>query len=180
MTSGQGARSLGREARVGYTWPVFEFHSDSPDATRALAAAVAGELRSGDSVGLVGDLGAGKTLFVGSLARALGVPESVRITSPTFTLVNRYVGGRLLIHHADLYRLESQRELDEIGLYELVGEDGVVVVEWSDKFAVLPPGHLMIRFEVAGETERRITVGADCSPGSRAAAIAAAVGDALS
>lgn len=131
-------------------------HSTGPADTASLATALATELQAGDVIGLVGDLGAGKTLFVQSVAKAVGVPEDVRVTSPTFTLINEYHGGRLPVYHADLYRLERARELDEIGLDELCRRgDGVVFVEWADRFEALPRDHLQIHIDIAGATDRR-------------------------
>jgi tRNA threonylcarbamoyladenosine biosynthesis protein TsaE len=104
------------------------------DATRDLAAAVAGLARPGDVVVLAGDLGAGKTAFVQGFGRALGVEE--RITSPTFTLVHIYEGGRLPIHHLDVYRLDQINEALDLGLAEMLDDGGVVLVEWGD--AILP------------------------------------------
>ena len=130
-----------------------------PDDTRRAARELAGHLAPGDLIGLIGDLGAGKTLFVQGLAGGLDVPRDVRITSPTFTLINEYHGGRLTLYHADLYRIEKERELDEIGLDDMCRRnEGVVCVEWSDRFAVLGPDHLEIRIEVEADESRQVTV----------------------
>ena len=149
-----------------------EYRWSSPDATEAAGAALGQCLRPGDLVGLVGDLGAGKTLLVQGIARGLGVPADTRVTSPTFTLVNEYAGGAVPLAHADLYRLERARELDELGLDELC-RSGIhaVVVEWSDRFAVLAPDHLEVRLEVVGEEERAVTMAAG---GRRSAELLAA------
>ncbi len=136
--------------------------SSEPSATRTLATALAGCLQAGDLIGLVGDLGAGKTLFVQSLAAALNVPDEVRVTSPTFTLINEYHGGSLPMYHADLYRLEKERELDELGLDDLCRRgDGVVLVEWADRFPALPRDHLQIHIDIVGPSERRFRCIAD-------------------
>jgi len=111
---------------------------------------------AGDLVGLRGDLGAGKTAFVQGLAAGLGIPEAVRVTSPTFTLVNEYRGGRLDLIHADLYRIEDAAELDQIGLYEACDSGAVVAIEWCEKFPVLPTDHLAIELDVVSESERRL------------------------
>jgi tRNA threonylcarbamoyladenosine biosynthesis protein TsaE len=103
-------------------------------ATRQLAAALGGALTPGDLVLLEGDLGAGKTFLVRGIARALGVPAHVRITSPTFALVHEHL-ARIPIVHADLYRLSEPDELLELGLAERVGSDAVVLVEWGERFA---------------------------------------------
>lgn len=103
-------------------------------ATRHLAAALGAALTPGDLVLLEGDLGAGKTFLVRGIARALGVPSHVRITSPTFALVHEHA-ARIPIVHADLYRLSEPDELLELGLAERVGSDAVVLVEWGERFA---------------------------------------------
>jgi tRNA threonylcarbamoyladenosine biosynthesis protein TsaE len=120
----------------GVHWPV-EATTASPDATEALAAALAPLCRAGDVVLLVGDLGAGKTVFAQGFAAALGVPGPV--TSPTFALVRQYRCGpgrpvRTLIH-ADVYRTGSVAEVAHLALAELVEEDAVAVVEWGDMAA---------------------------------------------
>ena len=114
-------------------WPV-ETTTDSPEATRALAAALATLCRAGDVVLLVGDLGAGKTVFAQGFAASLGVTGPV--TSPTFALVRHYRCGpdrpvRTLIH-ADVYRTGSVAEVADLALAELVEEEAVAVVEWGD------------------------------------------------
>jgi tRNA threonylcarbamoyl adenosine modification protein YjeE len=111
-------------------------------ATRAAGAQLAGALRGGEAIALIGDLGAGKTTFVGGLVEALGGGP---VSSPTFSLINEYPGGRLVVWHADLYRIEREAELAELGLDDVIGDPrGVVVVEWADRFAVLPDGHTRI------------------------------------
>ncbi len=117
------------------------FSTDSPTGTQALAAALATVLVDGDLLVLTGDLGAGKTCFTQGLGRGLGIDD--RITSPTFTLANRY-DGRLRLNHLDVYRLESLSETMDLGLAELL-EDGVTVIEWGDKIsAELPLDHLVV------------------------------------
>jgi tRNA threonylcarbamoyladenosine biosynthesis protein TsaE len=123
-------------------------------ATLALAGRLARSFQGGEVVLLEGELAAGKTHFVKGLAVGLGLPEE-RVTSPTFTLVNEYHGGRLSLYHVDLYRLNRPGELDELGLHELLGGEGVSAVEWIDRFPQLtPPDHLLVRLAVdpaAGE-----------------------------
>jgi tRNA threonylcarbamoyladenosine biosynthesis protein TsaE len=103
-------------------------------ATRRLSAALAVVLVPGDLVVLEGDLGAGKTFLVRGIARGLGVPVRLPVTSPTFTLVNE-LRARLPVVHADLYRLGEADELIELGLADRVGRDAIVLVEWGDRFA---------------------------------------------
>ena len=109
--------------------------------TWALGGAVAGVVGAGDVVVLVGDLGAGKTAFVQGLAAALGVTAPV--TSPTFTLANRYV-GRLVVNHLDVYRFDCPEEVGDLALPEIL-DDGVTLVEWGDTISsALPPAHLSV------------------------------------
>lgn len=120
----------------------------------ALGAEAGERLRSGDVLGLVGDLGSGKTHFVKGIVAGLESPEEV--TSPTFTLVHEYRAGRLPVHHFDLYRLESAEELLGIGWDEYIDEGGgVVVVEWAEKFADLLPENTQWWFFEILEHERR-------------------------
>jgi tRNA threonylcarbamoyladenosine biosynthesis protein TsaE len=127
--------------------------------TRDLAAALAALAQSGDLVLLAGDLGAGKTAFVQGFAAGLGVTEPV--TSPTFTLAQQYA-GRLTVHHLDVYRLDQLGEVAELGLSELLDDDGVVLIEWGDAILpVLPSDYLEVRLGFtagadASDDERRI------------------------
>ena len=102
----------------------------STDDTRGIAQAIAKLVRAGDMIVLIGEMGSGKTTFSQHFAHALGVTEPV--TSPTFNLLHNYAGGRLQLHHADLYRLERTGELDDLGLTELQEDGGVMLVEWGD------------------------------------------------
>jgi tRNA threonylcarbamoyladenosine biosynthesis protein TsaE len=136
---------------------ISDFDCPGPDSTRWVGERLGELLQGGDAIGLIGDLGAGKTLLVQGIARGLGVPDEVPVTSPTFTLINDYPGGRLLLHHADLYRIERAAELAEIGFDELIGGTGVIAVEWSDRFAVLPADSLEIRMDILGEDRRTLS-----------------------
>ena len=107
--------------------------SKSVGETERLGAALAAKLPAGSVVAFVGDLGAGKTAFVRGLARGLGIKE--RVTSPTFTIVNEYEGGRLPLFHFDLYRLGSSDELFDIGWEDYLARGGVCAVEWSENVA---------------------------------------------
>jgi len=125
-------------------------------ATRAAGAALAAALRGGDAVALIGELGAGKTTFVAGVVDALG---GDRVASPTFALVHEY-RARLVVWHADLYRIDRAEELVELGLDELVGDPrGVVIVEWADRFAVLPADHLRIELRHAGDARELVATG---------------------
>ena len=107
--------------------------SHSPEETRAVGARLADKLRGGEVIAFTGDLGAGKTAFVSGMAEALGVEDQV--TSPTFTIVNEYEGGRLPLFHFDMYRLGSADELFHIGWEDYLARNGVCAVEWSENVA---------------------------------------------
>jgi len=119
-------------------------------ATDAAGRALAALVEPGDVIALVGDLGAGKTSLVQGLARGLGAPAA---TSPTFTIVNEYRGGRVPVVHADLYRIERDRDLDELGLDEQIRRgDAVVLIEWADRYPqVLPRDHVVATLGHDGE-----------------------------
>ena len=127
---------------------------DDEAATRAAGAALGAVLAPGDAVGLIGDLGAGKTTFVQGVAAGAGYGGDV--TSPTFTLVHEYTGGRVPLVHADLYRIERARELPELGLDDV---RGALLVEWADRFAALPGDHLRIELFHDGERRRLVAEG---------------------
>ena len=129
--------------------------SASADETISLARTLAATLRRGDVLALCGELGAGKTHFVKGLAAGLGTPSSV--TSPTFTLIHEYPGGRLPLYHFDFYRLDDADEALRIGLDEYLFGDGVCVIEWAEKFpALLPPHTRWLRFTHRTEDARAI------------------------
>lgn len=131
------------------------WRSGSEAETRAIAARLAPELRPGTVLLISGDLGAGKTAFVRGLAEGLGVPGD-EVTSPTFTLVHEYRGGRLPLIHVDLYRLEAA-DLSEIGLDEALAEAGVVAVEWPERLTRTAPGAVLVHIADAGGDTRQIT-----------------------
>ena len=110
-------------------WPM-EWYSENEKDTEALGEAMAGRVSPGTVIAFTGELGAGKTAFVRGLARGLGVTR--RVTSPTFTIVNEYEGGRLPLFHFDLYRLSSSDELFDIGWEDFLCRGGVCAVEWSE------------------------------------------------
>jgi tRNA threonylcarbamoyladenosine biosynthesis protein TsaE len=132
------------------------FHSKSAEDTRRLGARLGALLREGDAVLLSGELGAGKTVLVQGIARALGFDGSV--SSKSFVLLGEYA-GRITLYHADLYRLETPEEVAELALDE-ISADGVLVVEWPERAGegVLPAEHVRVEFEVTGEESRRILV----------------------
>jgi tRNA threonylcarbamoyladenosine biosynthesis protein TsaE len=139
--------------------------SRSAEETRRLGRLLGEELGPGDFVGLQGPLGAGKTCLVQGIARGLGVAPEVPVTSPTFVLVGEYP-GRLPLRHADFYRVESKRRLEDAGFDDLLDGRGVVVVEWPERFPeVLPKEGLEVSIAIRSESERGIRLVAH---GSRA------------
>ena len=118
---------------------------------------LARELRRGDVIALSGELGAGKTALVKGVARGLGI--AVEVTSPTFTLIHEYGGGRLALYHIDLYRIDSLPQALAIGIEDYLNGTGVTVIEWAERIAsLLPPHTTRIRIESLGENTRRIEV----------------------
>ncbi|MCC6749743.1 MAG: tRNA (adenosine(37)-N6)-threonylcarbamoyltransferase complex ATPase subunit type 1 TsaE [Deltaproteobacteria bacterium] len=130
----------------------------SEDATVALGAALGRVLEPGLVVGLIGDLGAGKTCFVRGVAEGAAVPPEIYVASPTFTLINEYP-GRVPLVHIDLYRLGSATDLVEVGVVDSYGGPGACLVEWFDRFPEeQPPGRLELTFLVTGDASRRVLV----------------------
>ncbi len=121
----------------------------------AAGVAFAATLQGGDVVALNGDLGAGKTHFSKGLVAGLGAAESV--TSPTFSLVQEYLSGRLPVFHFDFYRLDSAGELISLGWDDYLDEGGVIIAEWADKFPEILPHHT-IRLDFAIKADGRHTV----------------------
>jgi len=132
------------------------FISHSPAETESLGESFGSAAKHGLVIALSGELGAGKTQLVKGLARGLGI--TVRVHSPTFTLVNEYGGGRLRLFHLDLYRLESSAQILSAGLEEFLQPEGVAVVEWAERwFGKHPTSNLLkVKIEVVSETERKI------------------------
>ncbi len=110
---------------------MIRIETDSVDATRAVAAAIAGLIKEGDVIYLNGDLGAGKTAFTQGLVAALGFEG--RVTSPTFALLQHYEGGDLLVHHVDAYRVTSAAETQDLALHEVLDQRGIMVIEWAER-----------------------------------------------
>jgi tRNA threonylcarbamoyladenosine biosynthesis protein TsaE len=129
----------------------------SEEQTIALAREFARTLQAGDVVLLSGNLGAGKTAFVRGIAEGLGVDPG-EVSSPTFTIVHEYRGGRLTLYHADLYRLE-QAATEDIGLEEMGVADGVLAIEWPDRLTHSLPGATHVHIEIVNDDTRRIAFG---------------------
>ncbi len=133
------------------------FISSSPSETEAIGMQVAEDLDPGSVLALKGELGSGKTVFTQGLVA--GLEGSATATSPTFTIVHEYQGGRLPIYHFDFFRLENRGSTDRLGLDDYFFGDGVCVIEWPDRFPDLVPAHARwIFFEIKSERQRIITL----------------------
>ena len=118
--------------------------SSCVEDTKRMAEKLAAFVQAGDCIELSGDLGAGKTQFVQGLAAGLGI--SAQVISPTFNILLTYPGGRVPLFHFDLYRLDDALELEDIGFYDVLEDEGIVCIEWGDKFPdALPDDRLVVR-----------------------------------
>ena len=133
-----------------------EFLTTSPTETEAIGAALGKILPPGTVIAYRGDLGAGKTAFTRGLAKGLGCTEIV--TSPTYTIVNEYLGGRIPLFHFDMYRLRSSDDLFDIGWEDYLDRGGVCAVEWSENVEDALEGAIDVTIEKTGEESRRITI----------------------
>ena len=133
------------------------FISSSPAETEAIGMQLAEDLDAGSVLALKGELGSGKTVLTKGLVTGLG--GSAMATSPTFTIVHEYQGGRLPIYHFDFFRLENRGSTERLGLDDYFFHDGVCVIEWADRFPDLVPAHARwILFEIKSEHQRIITL----------------------
>lgn len=130
--------------------------TNSPAETEALGEALGKILPAGTVMAYFGDLGAGKTAFTRGLARGLGYQDAV--TSPTYTIVNEYLGGRLPLFHFDMYRLRSAEDLWDIGWEDYLGRGGVCAVEWSENVREALEGAVTVDIQRLSENSRRITL----------------------
>ena len=133
-----------------------EIYTHSPQETEAVGEKIGKVLPAGTVIAYRGDLGAGKTAFTRGLARGLGAVEQV--TSPTYTIVNEYLSGRIPLFHFDMYRLHSADDLFDIGWEDYLDRGGVCAVEWSENVAEALENPVVITLEKLGEDTRRITV----------------------
>src|SRR5215216_8038675 len=138
----------------GFSRAVRVTHSE--EETAATARELAGSLQPGDVLLLSGNLGAGKTAFVRGLAEGLGI-DPADVSSPTFTLVHEYGGGRLTLYHCDLYRLD-RAATEDLGLEELGARDGVLAIEWPDRLTHVLPAAKRVHLEIVDDQTRRISV----------------------
>ena len=132
------------------------FYTNSPAETEALGFALGKVLKPGTVIAYCGDLGAGKTAFTRGLARGLGCADLV--TSPTYTIVNEYLSGRMPLFHFDMYRLRSSDDLFDIGWEDYLDRGGVCAVEWSENVADAMEDAITVKIEKTGEDTRRITI----------------------
>lgn len=133
------------------------FITNSPAETEKMAALLASKLSGGEVIAFRGDLGMGKTCFTRGLAK--GLEFEGEVTSPTFALINEYLGGRLNIYHFDMYRISSWEELYSSGFFEYIEQGGVVACEWSENIEnALPQNTIYVELENLGETKRKITI----------------------
>jgi len=141
-----------------------EFISASVSQTEEIGRLLAAQLQKGDIITYTGDLGAGKTAFTRGLALGLGVTD--RVTSPTYTIVNEYLSGRLPLFHFDIYRLSSSDDLYDIGLDDYLARGGVCAVEWSENAADAFKNPICVDISHLGEDMRKITItgGKDLAP----------------
>ena len=133
-----------------------QFITKSPEETERLGERLGKMLRGGEVIAYLGDLGAGKTAFTRGLARGLGI--SMRVTSPTYTIVNEYTGGRLPLFHFDMYRLSSSDELFDIGWEDYLLRGGVCAVEWSENVRDAMEDAITVSIEKTDDETRRITI----------------------
>ena len=133
-----------------------QYITNSPEETEAVGTALGKTIKPGTVIAYRGDLGAGKTAFTRGLARGLGCREIV--TSPTYTIVNEYLGGRIPLFHFDMYRLRSSDDLFDIGWEDYLDRGGVCAVEWSENVADAMEDAMVITIEKLGEESRRITI----------------------
>ena len=133
-----------------------EFITNSPAETEKVGAALGNILTPGTVIAYRGDLGAGKTAFTRGLAKGLGADDMV--TSPTYTIVNEYLGGRMPLFHFDMYRLASSDDLWDIGWEDYLERGGVCAVEWSENVSDAMEDPITVTIEKLGEDSRRITI----------------------
>lgn len=133
-----------------------EFITHSPEETEKLGAALGRCLQAGTVIAYRGDLGAGKTAFTRGLAKGLGASDAV--TSPTYTIVNEYLSGRLPLFHFDMYRLGSAEELFDIGWEDYLDRGGICAVEWSENVREALEDAMTVTIEKTGEESRHITI----------------------
>ena len=134
------------------------FRTHSPEETLAIGERVGQNLKPGDIVALIGDLGAGKTCLTQGIARGVKIDPNQIVNSPSYTLINEYA-GKIPIYHIDLYRLQRREEIINLGLEEYLEGDGICIIEWADRMLdLLPEGYMEIKLNWEDEFVRTIEV----------------------
>ena len=133
-----------------------EFITNSPEETEAIGRRLGQVLQGGEIIAFLGDLGAGKTAFTRGLAQGLGITD--RVTSPTYTIVNEYLSGRLPLFHFDMYRLSTSDYLFDIGWEDYLLRGGVCAVEWSENVADAMENAISVQIEKISDESRKITI----------------------
>jgi len=136
----------------------FQITTDSVESTKSLGEKLGSLINIRTIFALIGNLGSGKTSFVQGLAKGLDVPDNYYITSPSFTLINEYPGKHKLFH-IDLYRIDGPNDFEDMGLYDILEENGVIAIEWADKLSKeFLSEHVAIHFEICNENLRKICI----------------------
>jgi tRNA threonylcarbamoyladenosine biosynthesis protein TsaE len=136
----------------------FDIITYEPEQTRVLGLQFGEALKEGMVLALEGNLGCGKTVFVKGLAEGLQVPKSIYVTSPTYNLIHEYP-GRMPLFHIDLYRIENPVDIDDLGLFDIMGGGNVVAIEWAERIRnLLPPEGMALRFEILQDEVRKISM----------------------
>ncbi len=132
--------------------------TNSPGETKSLGKKIGPNLKSGDIIALIGELGAGKTCLAQGLALGLGVSPKDYVASPSFVLVKEY-RGRLPVYHIDLFRIKNTEELESLGWEEYLYGEGVSIIEWAERAGkLMPPEYLRIELDILGSQRRRISL----------------------
>lgn len=133
-----------------------QFITNTPEETELVGQRLGEKLIGGEIIAFRGDLGAGKTAFTRGIAKGLGI--TMRVTSPTYTIVNEYIGGRLPLFHFDMYRLASEDDLFDIGWEDYLRRGGVCAVEWSENVSEAMENAISVEIEKISDESRKITI----------------------
>ena len=133
------------------------FRTQTPGETQNIGEEIGKQLRQGDLVALIGDLGTGKTCLTQGIARGVGVYSNQIVNSPSYTLINEYA-GKIPIYHVDLYRLQNHDEILDLGLDEYLTGNGICIIEWADKLGSLQIAHTRIQITWLSEMTREIEI----------------------
>ncbi len=134
------------------------FRTHSPEETQEIGVQIGTQLRPGDVVALIGDLGAGKTCLTQGIAQGVGVYQDQIVNSPSYILINEYE-GKIPIYHIDLYRLERLEDIVALGLEDYLEGDGICVIEWGDRMdELLPESHIQVTITAEDESTRAVEV----------------------